>query len=244
MFHPISWIITFVLFSFHQELIFHAFELRPYSLLIALSLSSFYILNDVFNRPRLVFKGQLAWYWLALILSICYHPYGFIMICCIGFFFVLRDWRTENFLKRLLERKIFWLSLAFLGTWLWLYYLKGTIDNPLPAVVAKTIDVFQFIPNPLENPRVFLRSVVGNLLGCKYLAPLLLGPIISIFWPKESRKEMLLGFLMLVVMPILLILISDSMSGYWFIQRQFIWVMSLFTLLIGLSWDKILRKTL
>jgi hypothetical protein len=41
----------------------------------------------------------------------------------------------------------------------------------------------------------------------------------------------------MVIIPIELICMADMKQGYWFLQRQFIWIISLFSFYIGWCWD-------
>jgi len=98
-------------------------------------------------------------------------------------------------------------------------------------------DAFQFIPNPLLDIMGFLKGVFCNLIGYKWFYPLFIGLIISLLLPHRERYKQVGFLIVIVVLPIQVLLISDVMNYYWFIQRQFIWIMPLFAFLLGWCWD-------
>jgi len=105
-------------------------------------------------------------------------------------------------------------------------------------------NVFLFIPNPLENISGFLKGVFGNLMGYKKLYFLLAGMIIAPFVPYKNRIQQALFVMTTVFIPIGLILIMDIKSDYWFLQRQFCWVIPFFAFFIGWVWDSLFDFTL
>ncbi|MBI3601346.1 MAG: hypothetical protein HY209_00385 [Candidatus Omnitrophica bacterium] len=237
--HPLSWLMTFAMFALHRQLIYHALQLRPYSMLAALGLSTFYILESLMNPLLSPSRMQCILYWIALILTIIYHPYGLLIICCWGLFFLLRDYRQTGFIPFIQRRWRFWLSLSFVGLLLWLYYNKGNPSSPFYNHRYLELDVFQFIPNPLVDPINFLKAVMTNLIGFKLFYLLLIGIALRLWWPKQDRL-IVAGFLMTIfILPILLLMIADAVTGYWFLQRQYVWVMAIFPLFTGWCWDPI-----
>ncbi len=106
-------------------------------------------------------------------------------------------------------------------------------QSPVPQPLRNTFD---FIPNPLVRPLAFLKAVVGNLIGNRALYFLLIGFFLAFVSPSHRFKKFLFLFI-LVMLPLLLILYVDVKSHYWYLQRQFIWVMGFFSLWIGWAWD-------
>jgi hypothetical protein len=238
--HPLAWIITFLIFALHRELIFHSMEMRPYSILETMGLGTFYILDSLINPALSVSRLKCALWWMVLILTIVFHPYGMFMIACCGLFLLLRDWRKSGFMALIRRRWIFWACLFLVGVPLWLYYLQGDPLSSPHAMKAHQFEVFQYIPNPLVNPLGFFKSAAGGLVGSKLAYVLSLGALIRLVWPRKNRMESWGFTAIIIVLPVLLPLISDAAYGYWFLQRQYIWVMAIFPFFVGKCWDEMI----
>lgn len=230
--------IAFLVFCFNGHLIFHSFEFRPYAVLPVLSLASFYFSEIVVVRWRhlsALKKFLLGGFFIFLII---YHAYG-IMIAglCLLYFAILEANKTSY--KEVMKGMTpFLLSVGLPGFLLFIWYVSGTIWASLPGV---SINTFDYYPNPSNDFTHFFRQVFANLMahkqyGQKHLA---LGIWISFLLPHKDRFKQIGFFLLMIVLPIQLILISDARSGYWFLDRQFVWVMSLYAFFLGWCWDTI-----
>jgi hypothetical protein len=100
-------------------------------------------------------------------------------------------------------------------------------------------ETFDYIPNPQKNFIGFLKGIFGNLVGYKLFYPLMLAIPLSLCLPVKEKFPQLAFFLTLVILPIMMILNVDILNHMWFLQRQFVWVMPLFALLLGWQWDSI-----
>lgn len=235
--HPASWLLTFLVFAGSAELILHALELRPYSVLAVMGLAVFYYLENLLDPGVTVRRQDYLFYFLFFIFCIGYHPYGLAIIAFCGFYFLLKYYRATGFWPKVKQILPLWLLICAVGVPLWLYYSASPhairADNPDRRMV------FEFIANPLTDPVGFLKGVIGNLTGSKLFYVLLAGTLVRLFYPQEGRREILAIFLCLYAVPILVILYSDALYGYWFLQRQFVWLTALFPLFLGLCWDGI-----
>ncbi len=105
------------------------------------------------------------------------------------------------------------------------------------------VDTFQYIPSPKNNMVGFLKGVIGNLIGLKVFYIFLVGLFIMLF-PHPARRKQLIYFIVLIFLPIGLILLVDVLTHYWFLQRQFTWVMPFFALFLGWQWDSMINFSL
>lgn len=228
-------LITFFLFATHRELIYHAFELRPYALLPTIGLMSLYFLEMVISPRFTLSHWTKIWLLLLFIFIINYHSYGILIfgVCSIFLFFresIRYSWRVVY--KRNLP---FYGLLGLLALPLWLWYNSGN-------VYRTDINTFAFIANPLIHPGVFFREIIGNLVGNRTNYIFLFCLLSQFFYKPIITREKISYLLILIVLPIELILLADVLSHYWFIQRQFIWVMPYFAIFIGWCWDSMLSE--
>ena len=47
----------------------------------------------------------------------------------------------------------------------------------------------------------------------------------------------------MIVLPLQLLFLADLFNRYWFIQRQFVWVMAWYAFFLGWCWDSIITAT-
>jgi len=228
-------LITFFFVAIHRELIYHAFELRPYAVLPTLALMSFYFLETLISPAFQPSFRQKAACLLLLLFTVAYHAYGILIVGVCSVFLLLRE-SVRYSTKAVYERTVpFYALLAVLAVPLWLWYNSGN-------VFRSGIDTFEFIADPAVHPAVFLKQVVGNLTGSKLNYIFLPGILFLPFCKPAVLREKIGYLLVLVIFPILLIFLSDVLSKYWFIQRQFIWVIPYFAIFIGWCWDSMLSN--
>jgi hypothetical protein len=139
------------------------------------------------------------------------------------------------------EIRPFLLPVGLLGISLFIWYFSGTWWE---AIRGGGINTFDFYPNPsssLSDFSRFFRQISFNLMAHKHYGQkhLALGVWIAFLLPHRDRLKQIGFFLLMIVLPIELILSSDLSSGYWFLDRQFVWVMSLYAFFLGWCWDSI-----
>jgi hypothetical protein len=105
------------------------------------------------------------------------------------------------------------------------------------------IRTFAYIADPRKEPVGFLRTVMSVLVGFKLFRVNLLIWAIPLAWfvPNRQKKDQLLFFLLLIVVPISAVLAADVLKSYWFLQRQLVWIMPFVALLIGWSVDSLIE---
>jgi hypothetical protein len=102
-------------------------------------------------------------------------------------------------------------------------------------------NTYQYIVSPFVDPVTFSNRVSGDLIGTRILYFLLLGVFFPFILNHKDRVKQMTFLIVAVFLPLLAIWLHDVIKSYWFIQRQFIWVMPLFALFLGWSWDSLYR---
>lgn len=231
-----SYIIPFIIVCFNYTMARYATMVRGYAVIPALALTSFllwYHINEKFkNNLILDFRLKLI-FGACFILIILFHSYGILMFLMpLLYFWLLRvdEGTGASFIRKNLK---FILLILLLSVPLWLYSVFG----PNVKVGSSGWNPFQFIADPRFNLPGFLKDVFGNLVGDRKLYFLLVGILFPIFCSYPDRIKQLLFLFIMVLFPILLILLMDCLTPYWFLQRQFIWVMPFFALFLGWAWE-------
>lgn len=235
-----GFIVAFLILAFNATLINHSFEFRPYAVLPVLAVGTLlfmeYLVDDSRQRNFWSDFGGV----LFLIFVTMFHAYGFYMI----FFSVLLIFFTQldrqSFKELLLQRGKYIVRVIVVCGLIWLWYAIGskvTFKISPDRFAGTDIHPFRYIPHPLLEPVGFAKGVIGNLTGNKYLYVFLLG-LVGIFMGGKERVRYQVRFLMcLIIIPLFLMLTLTLMGGYYFLQRQFIWVMPLWALFLAQQWD-------
>lgn len=232
--------IAFLIFCFNGNLIFHSFEFRSYAVLPTLSLASFYFAEIIVSEWRQLSTLKKILIGVFFIFVIIYHAYGIMIAGLCLLYFVILEANKRSYKEVIKDMVPFLLSVGLLGLLLFFWYASGTIVNRKFCQGAN-INTFDFCPNPLNDFTHFVRRVFANLMGHKKYGQkhLALGIWISFLIPHKDRFKQMGFFLLMIILPIQLILTSDLHSRYWFVDRQFIWVMPLYAFFLGWCWDTI-----
>lgn len=228
--------ITFMVFCFNVNLVEHATEIRTYAVLPTLALGVFYSLSlyiesDLtLERTKKIIMGGF------FILVIWFHVYGILIVLSLLSFHLLAAREEKHFSSVLKKTSRFIFVVLCIAMPLWLYSVSGPHLDPRQY----NIDVFYFIPNPFKNLSGFLKGVLGNLVGFRKFYFLLIGLVFPFLFPYKERVKQVYSLIFAILMPISLIFLFDLKNKYWFIQRQFIWVMPLFAFFLGWSWESFL----
>lgn len=233
-----GYIAVFWIFSVNLTLIKHATEIRPYAVLPFLSLATFYFSELLADNLDMPFWRKIGIY-LFFILTIAFHTYGiFIVFFCYAFS-VLSRWEKDFvkiFFARNLKILLFMLAIA-LPYWFYNLLVRGghvTLGRSTKDLV------FAFIPSPLNDSVGFLKGIFCTLVGRRANYVFLLCVIFPFILPYKERFRQILFFFVLVLFPIGAIFLGDFISGVYFIQRQFIWVMPFFILLLGWIFESLI----
>ncbi len=237
-----GYVITFFIYAFNANLVYHAFELRPYAVLPVMTISAFLLIGILFERHEKLSRLQKFLTGLALVGLMLFHMYGVLIVGLLALWFLLAGVHDSLGRRRLVgPLKLLILSgLLALPVWLW-YSSCDPYHLSRENLLASGRYVFDFIPNPMENLIGFLKGVFGNLMGDKKLYVFLLSLIVAPFIPYPQRFRQLGFFLILIVLPIEFLLLADVLKAYWFIPRQFVWVMPLLAFLLGWQWDALIK---
>jgi len=235
-----SWVgyaVAFGIFALNTNLVFHSFEFRPYAVLPVLALSSLWLAHRYADQGGYKSRAEAFWSGLLIVVIVNYHIYGIAL-----FALPLLYAAVVHFLRlRKLPPVLPILPVSIVALGIWAYYASYNHFGAVHNSFQPAMETFLYIPNPMEKPVGFLKAVFANLIGFRAGYILLVSLIIAPLTAAGKRAEQLLFFGILVVLPILLILYADIKSQYWFIQRQFIWVMPFFAILLGSQWDTICR---
>ncbi len=225
----LAYIITFLTVSFNANLIFHAFEIRPYSVLVTLGIAVFLAMQYIVDNKELVsFKKYLLR--ILFFAVFLFHLYGaYILLFC--YVFHLLCSRKES-IKATFFRNLKDFGLVVLIAFpLWAYFVIGYDRSCLGGS-----GTFEFIRN---TPKELIKGILGNLIGFKpfYLFAAMLP--LAFLIPQKSRFKQWMFLIFLVVIPICFQLLLSTLFKYYFVQRTFVWVMPLFAFLVGWSWDSV-----
>jgi hypothetical protein len=230
-----AYLITFAIVCFNATLIHHATEIRVYAILPTLALGTFYLLqrmadvNFRLSRPKAIFSS------IFFIIVIWFHVYGILIVTSCLLFAVLSKFRKSDFIDCLKNAAPFTAVTLGLAMPLWLYSVFG----PHMTAYVREINPFDYIPSPTHNKFVFLKGVICNMIGLKLFYVLFIGVITPfVFYYKDKYKQLLFLFIN-IILPIIFIYLIDLAGQYWFLQRQFIWVMPLFAFFLGWVWDSL-----
>jgi len=228
-----GYLITFTVVCFNPTLLQHAFEIRRYAVLPTLALACLYLAFKLVDQN---IKMSLKKKWLIaafFILTIWFDIYG-VVILCLPLLFALLTKRGDSEFSTITKHTIKFMSIVLcLAMPLWFYSVFG------PHAKFGSMNVFLYIPNPLLDIVGFLKGIFANLVGYRHkpLYLLLIGLLFPFLIPDKKRFQQIAFLFITVLVPIGLIFVIDLITKYWFIQRQFIWVMPFFAFFLGWSWD-------
>ncbi len=222
------------LFTFNSNLIFHALELRPYAVLPALALCLYWV-SSQWNTVGRSWSKPMPYAWAALVsFTLLFHAYGLWMcLVVVGYsVWAYNHTRADRLqaLKRLLAPTIAGVFISLLPLW---YFIRSSFG------FQYGVDTFEFSG---EGAVSVLKFVVANLgdISIRYgwlLPALLIAGGVALPLPGRSRR--ILYMICLIAIPIAILFLQDIKGSYWFLQRQFVWVMPFASLLAALSMDSI-----
>jgi hypothetical protein len=239
-----AFIICFAVVAFNATLIQHALEIRYYAVFPTLVLVFFYLSDELWSVKFKAALMKKMLFSLFTVLLIWFHVYGLFAVGFLTLYFFFLHNKDEDF--SLVKTLALFIPILCVALPLWIYCVflnhlqYGTsynVDNG--TFYADQRNVYQFIPNPLISISGFMKGIFGNLMGQKFFY--ILYGILVLAWivPHKERLKQVGFFLTLIILPIALLNYLDAKNGYWFVQRQFIWTMPLFALLLGWCWDSI-----
>ncbi len=244
-----GYLVAFVLLCFNHLLIFHALEIRPYSVLPTLALACFYFTKDVISRNEINNRQNMKYFIVIIlfVITILFHPFGIVIAFFVLLFHILNQLKDEPLIDVIRRNAKFIGTISAIVIVPWIYFVVGIILVP-------PIDqqVFEFTPNPFSlssfssnsngSPGFLVLAgyLANHMIGLRSLYFLLLGIVAAFIISHQDRRGQLIYFFTLIVSPILCVLILDITINYWFLPRQYIWVISLNCFFVGWCWDSLI----
>lgn len=239
-------ILVFLIYSINFNLVYHSSEFRPYAVLHVFAILSLYLADIIVNQFDNISRGQKIRAAFLLIFIFIYHAYGIVIVLLpLAYVFGLAFLQNQGL--RSYPGKLYLSIVLGIAIAIWCWYASYNLFRfGLPPIHAGQghVQVFEFIPDPRKNILGFLKGVIGNLFGGRIFYPLLSLVILAFLLPCDVKKYLSLVcfFVFLVVLPVTAVLVSDLKTQYWFLQRQFTWVIPFWALFIGRCWDKIILR--
>jgi hypothetical protein len=228
----VGYLITFLIVDFNQNLVFHAFEIRPYGVLVTLALGAFLAARAMveIESPS---RSERIGFSLVLFITLLFHFYGGLMLFFAYGFHLLASRRKES-LGSVLARNIKDYGLGFgVAAAVWSFFVFA-YDKSYLGIFG----TFNFIP---KGVLPIMKAVFGNLVGFKPFYFFLAGFLAWVFLPRRERWAQIMFFLLLVAAPVSAVLLLCVLTNYYFVQRLFVWVMPFFALLLGWQWDSLIH---
>jgi len=226
-----GYLIAFSLFAYNYNLIKHAFELRPYSVLVTLSMASFLICKYIIEneKPPIIIRILVC---LFIFIASFFHLWSAYSLFFNYAFHLLMSRKNKSIRSVLYSHaKYYGITIIIIIPLLWKvlsvpHYSWGSVP-----------ETFEFIHKGIIP---IAKGVFGNITGPRIFYPLLIGLIISFFVPHKERIKQIMFFMVLIVIPVAGLLMLCIIHPYWFIQRHFIWTVPLFAFFLGWCWDSII----
>lgn len=224
--------IALSIYAFNNHLIFHAFEIRAYSILPVFSFLSFFITRSIVQDKNVSNKNRFL-RTCFIILCLLYHYYGSYILFFTYLYHLTCSRKNNSFLDTfILNIKNYGVSLM-IALPIWIYFVTGLNAT----IVQQTGDKLTFLY--IDKDFIgFTKSVLANLVGQKIFYPLLLGLFFPYFIPYKNRLKDILYTIFLFVIPVILLLISSLKFNYYFIPRLYVWIIPLMGIYLGRVWEE------
>ena len=216
-------ILAALMMTFNETQILHSLILRPYAILSLLAIVAIVLAEAVLGAER--FNVGLVFMISGFIV---FHNYCLLMFC-IGIGYIgMKSLKSLTFssFASLLKSRMCSIKIITLGILLSVPVLAVYHQAPAlrPEYLANSqIDPHQYIKPGLKGWIQVLAIYYGFIpFRILLLSLTVFGTLLFVV---EKKWKPILFLLMWVVIPTLLIYIVDVRMKYWFIQRQFLWVM-------------------
>ncbi|MDD5013961.1 MAG: hypothetical protein PHW73_02520 [Atribacterota bacterium] len=231
-----GFIIAFLVVALNNNLINHAFEIRPYAVLATLGTAAFLVMQYIFeNQSPSTFKKVLISIFISI--AILFHLYGSLMLFFSYVFHFLFSKKEKGFKITTLKHIRYYGIALLISLPLWYYFALNNDKTYLKSFTTTQYGSFEYIHKGLIP---MAKGIFGNLICFKKLYFLLAGLVFAFLIPHKERLKQIMFFVIMIMLPMGLILLSSVIYGYWFLPRQFVWAMPLFAFLLGWSWDSVI----
>lgn len=222
----IAVVVALTMFVLNRELIFHAFEIRPYAVLPTIALAFYLYAKNIVQTPDLKLDQKIAWIF-SIVFVLLFHSYGIVMVFTFLLYHLLVSRKGTSFWETVRKLAGPTCLAGLLASPAWCYY--GVSSNKYG------LDTFAFCGRGLSK---VLSCVFGNLGDFSIRYGWVLSFLIvlgALFIRDHWQKQRIIFLITIILMPITLIFVPDVVSQYWFVQRQFIWVIPFWCLLTAHS---------
>jgi hypothetical protein len=220
---------------FDPVLSYQSIEIRPYSLLPLLWLLCVFVTENLIRirteRKNIVNSFlMIIKYILFLTLIFIWHYYGIIIFMSIYFFMNRKNMSGINFFsKRYFQQVVIILSVLISFPVL-KYFLPGSLRFEI-----NTVDyIFSGLTNYVDNYRIYFDSI--PMINSLFFVFISILPLLIIYYifrdgknivyrTVQSIREILGIFIYMIATPVVIILTLDIINRYWFLLRQFSWVL-------------------
>ncbi len=220
-------IVSILLYTFNHQLIYHAFELRPYGVLPELAVFNLWFAHrwikgsDYGNKDPSLF--YTIFYFLLVFFTCIYHAYGILIallpLCyCVYRKGILRPMRALRLS-----------TVVILSIMAWCYYASYSTFGITANTIQKVDDPFRFMP-------AGTLPIVSNLFGNQILMLIVL-PFMAFSLFKKHPPSYYVFLFLMIIFPLIAIIAVDIKTSYWILPRQWVWVMPYFALFCGMSVD-------
>ena len=242
-----GYVITFGIVCFNETLIWYTTEIRFYAVFPTLALATLYLSEQLVNEGRYMSVKKKVGIGAFFVLTIWFHMSGVLILVFPLAYALLGNVRDREIVNNVRAASKFLFVVFLIALPLWVYAqltamsTSGDIWGKIFSPQLSGANTYEYIANPFVDPILFLKNVFGNLIGNKKLYFLLLGVFFPFFFNYKDRLKQISFLIVLVFLPLGVIWLHDVIKSYWFIQRQFIWVMPFFALFLGWSWESCYR---
>ena len=231
-----AYVVTFLIVSFNATLIFHAFEIRPYGVLASFSIAVFIAARYIVTRksPSTAVKTTIG---IFIFAALSFHLYCSLMVFFSYIFHLLCSRESEGIKETFIRNfKDYWPGVtAALPVWI---YFASPDKSYLKAVAASySSSVFTYIH---ADPVSMFKGVFGNLIGFKPFYLLAMAIPAALLLRNSDKTRQIAFFLIIILAPIIVLLLTCINYRMLFIQRLFIWEVPLLAFLIGWAWDSVI----
>lgn len=244
--------VTRILYIFDPTLTFQAVEVRPYSMLPFFWMLSVFIIPTMidFDKTKVNFTRTFIYFLFfifGLLIILNWHYYVAIMLASV----YLYSLSKENFcgIQYIYKRKSFiviFFSILF-SIPIWKHFSHGSsgfyVDTfkTIPAAIMQISVINKGFPKGLvwQNSIYALLLLIMLVICISVILSFIKKNILALH--STSRDAFIKVNVFLVFLPISVIFILDYMNRYWFLLRQFAWVMLPFYISIGLFINGIIK---
>ena len=210
-------VLAMAVYGFNFQLVYHAFELRPYSVLPVLAILNFWLARRYGGWRLNVCHG------FVILFTCIYHAYG-PLVAFLPLLYIQKSYNLEF-------RRIWFVVIPALV--LWAYYASYNTFGMTANKVQSVVDTFQYFPKVK-----FFENVLLNLSGGSLIFYALV-PLLAFSFIRGLSSDDWMFLIALIIVPLALICLIDIKTHYWIHPRQFVWVIPFFAVFCGRQLSKI-----